>query len=64
MDSYQSIFSKWDGVKHGIPLESILDHFLFLIYINDVAKIITFNSKPVIFADDTGLIIMNPIPGD
>ena len=63
-DSYQSIFSKSDKVKHGIPLGSILEHFLFLIYINDIPKIIKFNSKPVIFADDTGLIIMNPIPGD
>jgi len=45
-------------------MESILGHFLFLIYTNDIPKIIKIDSKPIAFADDTGLIIMNPIPID
>jgi len=34
----------------------------FLIYINDLPNIIADPSKPVLFADDTSIIIANPIP--
>jgi hypothetical protein len=62
--SYQSVFINWDKVKHGVPLGSILGPFLFLVCIKSLPKIIKIYSKPVIFADDTSLIIMNPIPTD
>jgi hypothetical protein len=60
-DSCQSIFSNWDRVKHGV-LGSMLGPLLFPFYINDVPKIIKINSKPLLFADDTSLIIINLIP--
>ena len=40
---------------------SILRTLLVFFYINNIPKIIKTNSKPVLFADDTGLIITNSI---
>jgi hypothetical protein len=33
---------------------------LFLFYINDLPEVVKNNSKPVLFADDTGVIVSNP----
>jgi len=35
---------------------------LFLIYTNDLPNIIADPSKPILFADDTSIIIANPSP--
>jgi len=37
-----------------------LGPLLFLFYINDLPKIVHYNSKPSLFADDTSLIFSNP----
>jgi hypothetical protein len=52
--------SDWGKIKNGVPQGSILGPLLFLFYINDLFKIIKHNSKPILFADDTSLIITNP----
>jgi hypothetical protein len=52
--------SDWGTIKDGVPQGSILGPLLFLFYINDLSKIIKHNSKPILFADDTSLIITNP----
>jgi len=58
------MFSEWGKVKHGVPKGSILGLLLFLLYINNFPKIIKVNSKPLLFADDTSLIITRPNPID
>ena len=45
-------------IKHGVPLGSILRQLLFLIYINDLHKAITFSKKRHI-ADDTNFLYEN-----
>jgi hypothetical protein len=47
-------------VKHGVPQGSILSPLLFLLYINNLLQIINSQSKPILFADDTSIIIYHP----
>jgi len=54
--------SNWDEITHGVPQGSILGPLLFLLYINDLPQITNDNSKIVLFADDTSMIITNPNP--
>jgi hypothetical protein len=51
--------SDWEPVKQEVPQGSILGPLLFLLYINDVPKTIASISNPILFADDTSMIITN-----
>ena len=48
--------SNWGKVRHGAPQGSILRPLLFLLYINDLPKIINKTSASIIFADDTSIL--------
>jgi len=56
--------ANWDKVKHGIRQGSIHGPLFFLFNIDNLPKIIKIDSKPVLFADDTRLIITNASPLD
>ena len=56
--------SNWGKITHGIPHVSILGPLLFLLYINDVPQTTNENSKTILYADDTSLIIANSNPTD
>ena len=64
MSSFNTTFSEWGKIKHGIPQGSILGPLFFLIYINDLPNmsIIADPLKPILFADDTSIIITDPSP--
>jgi hypothetical protein len=48
---------KWELIKNGVPQGSILGPPFFLLFINNLPKIITENNTMVLFAEDTSLLI-------
>ena len=52
-----SSYSRWGKIKCGVPQGSILGPLLFLLYINDLGTVFRNNHKPILFADDTSLIV-------
>ena len=60
--SSNTIFSEWGKIKHSIHQGSILGPLFFLICINEILNILAGPSKPILFADDTSIIIKNSSP--
>jgi hypothetical protein len=61
-DNYSNYttYSNWGKIQQGVPQGSILGPLLFLLYNNDFPQITNSNSKIVLFADDTSIIVTNP----
>jgi hypothetical protein len=58
--TYSYMSSEWGKINHGVPQGSILGPMLFLFYINDLPKVVNDNNEPILFADDTSIVVRNP----
>jgi retron-type reverse transcriptase len=52
--------SKWTKIKRGVPQGSILSLLLFMVYINNLPKAIKYKALPILFADDTNILLTSP----
>jgi hypothetical protein len=56
--------SKWQEIQHGVPQGSILGPLLFLFYINDLHKTINDKAIPILFVDNTSILMTSPNKDD
>jgi len=55
-------YSEWEPIIYGILQGSILGPLLFILFINDLPKTMANLANPVLFADDTSMIITKSDP--
>jgi hypothetical protein len=55
-----SAATNWEEVKHGILQGSVLGPLFVLVYINDLPKITYTDTKILLYADDTSIIVTKP----
>jgi hypothetical protein len=52
----KTVTSSLKAIKYGLPKGSVLGPLLFLLFINDLPRVI-HNAEVVLFADDTNILI-------
>jgi hypothetical protein len=57
-------FSTWQEIEHGVPQGSILGPLLLLLYTNDLPKATNDKAIPILFADDTSILITSSHKND
>ena len=60
MTHHYRTLSNWELITHKVPQGSILGPLLFLLYMIDLPQIINNISTPILFADDTSILLTHP----
>jgi len=56
--------STWAEIEHSVPQGLVFGPLLFLIFINNLPKFVNDKSVPVLFADDTSILLSHSNPTD
>ena len=56
----QTSSSAWEKITDCVPQGLVLGPLLFLIYVNDLPKTINDKTVPILFANDTSIIVKSP----
>ena len=56
----QTSFSAWEKITDGVPQRSVLGPLLFLIYVSDMPRTVNDKTVPILFTDDTSIVVKSP----